>query len=52
VPLKRGLVALMAVALLAGCASSQPPVDAAQSLRDAAAAMAKLNTVKANLKFT
>jgi hypothetical protein len=42
----------MAVALLAGCASSQPPVDAAQSLRDAAAAMAKLNTVKANLKFT
>jgi hypothetical protein len=42
----------MAVALLAGCASSQPTVDAAQSLRDAAAAMAKLNTVKANLKFT
>jgi hypothetical protein len=52
VPLKRGFVALTALALLAGCSGNQPPVDATQALRDAAAAMAKLTTVSANLKFT
>jgi hypothetical protein len=32
--------------------SSQPPVDPARTLHDAAAAMAKLSTVSADLKFT
>jgi hypothetical protein len=50
--MKRGLVILMALALVAGCGGSQPVVDPARTLRDAAAAMAKLNTVKADLKFT
>jgi hypothetical protein len=50
--MKRGLVVLMALALVAGCGGSQPAVDPARTLRDAAAAMAKLNTVKADLKFT
>lgn len=40
------------MALLAGCSTSQTTVDATQTLRDAAAAMAKLTTVSANLKFT
>ena len=38
--------------LVAACGGSQQAVDPAQALRDAAAAMAKLNTVKADLKFT
>jgi hypothetical protein len=50
--MKRGLMVLMALALVAGCGGSQPAVDPARTLRDAAAAMAKLNTVKADLKFT
>lgn len=50
--MKRGLVAMIALALLAGCGGSAAPVDPARTLRDAATAMAKLTTVKANLKFT
>jgi hypothetical protein len=50
--MKSGLVVLMALALVAGCGGSQPAVDPARTLRDAAAAMAKLSTVKADLKFT
>jgi hypothetical protein len=50
--MRRGLIAVTALALLAGCSGSQQPVDATQALRDAAAAMAKLTTVSANLKFT
>jgi lipoprotein LprG len=46
------VVALLALALLAGCGGSQPQIDPAQSLRDAAAAMAKLKTVSATLSFT
>jgi lipoprotein LprG len=42
----------MALAVIAGCSNSQTTVDATQTLRDAAAAMAKLTTVSANLKFT
>ena len=45
-------MAVAALALLAGCSGSQPAVDAGRTLRDAAAAMAKLTTVSANLKFT
>jgi hypothetical protein len=45
-------VAVTALALLAGCSGSQTAVDATRTLRDAAAAMAKLTTVTANLKFT
>jgi LppX_LprAFG lipoprotein len=50
--MRRGLVAMLALALIAGCGGSQPQVDAAQSLREAAAAMAKLKTVSATLSFT
>jgi outer membrane lipoprotein-sorting protein len=50
--MKRGLVGVLAMVLLAGCSGSQPTVDPAQTLRDAAAAMAKLKTVSASLKFT
>jgi outer membrane lipoprotein-sorting protein len=50
--MKRAFLVLMALALIAGCGGSQPAVDPARTLRDAAAAMAKLNTVKADLKFT
>jgi ABC-type proline/glycine betaine transport system substrate-binding protein len=50
--MKRTLGALVAFALLAACGGSQAPVDPAATLRDAATAMAKLNTVKADLKFT
>jgi hypothetical protein len=50
--MKRSVVALLALALLAGCGGSQPQIDPAQSLRDAAAAMAKLKTVSATLSFT
>ena len=45
-----GLVA--AVMLVTACGGSQAPVDPARTLRDAATAMAKLTTVKADLKFT
>ena len=41
---------MVAIALVA-CGNS-PPVDPAQTLRDGGAEMAKLTTVKANLKFT
>jgi LppX_LprAFG lipoprotein len=50
--MKRTLGALVALALVAACGGSQPPVDPTATLRDAAAAMAKLNTVNAQLKFT
>jgi hypothetical protein len=43
---------MLALALVAGCGGSQPQVDPAQSLRDAATAMAKLKTVSATLSFT
>ena len=43
---------MLALALVAGCGGSQPQVDPAQSLRDAAAAMARLKTVNATLSFT
>lgn len=43
---------MLAMLLVAACGGSQQAVDPAQALRDAAAAMAKLNTVKADLKFT
>jgi len=49
--MKRGLVAAVVVVLTAGCAGDQA-VDPARTLRDAGAAMAKLQTVTANLKFT
>ena len=44
--------ALVAIALLAACGGGAQPVDPATTLRDAAAAMARLSTVKADLKFT
>jgi len=48
----RTLGALVAIALLAACGGGPQPVDPAATLRDAAAAMARLSTVKADLKFT
>jgi hypothetical protein len=50
--MRRGLVAVVALALLAGCQGSEPQVDAAATLRAAGAAMAKVKTVTATLKFT
>jgi lipoprotein LprG len=50
--MRRRLVAVLALALITGCGGSQPPVDPAQTLRDAGAAMAKLKTVSATLSFT
>jgi hypothetical protein len=50
--MRRKLVAVLALALIASCGGNQPTVDAAKTLRDAAAAMAKLTTVSATLKFT
>jgi len=50
--MRQRLVALLALALIAGCGGSQQQVDPAQSLRDTAAAMAKLKTVSATLTFT
>jgi hypothetical protein len=50
--MRRATGALLAVMLLAACGGSQAPVDPARTLRDAATAMAKLSTVKADLKFT
>ena len=49
--MKRLAVATLALALLAACESSPPQVDAAQTLRAAGAAMAKLKTVTATLTF-
>ena len=45
-------MAVLMLALTAGCSGQQPAVDPARTLRDAGAAMAKLNTVSATLKFT
>lgn len=50
--MKRALATVIALALLAACGGGPAPVDPARTLRDAAAAMAKLTTVKAALKFT
>jgi hypothetical protein len=50
--MKQGLVGIVALALLAACETSPPQVDAAQTLRVAGTAMAKLKTVMATLKFT
>jgi len=50
--MKRGLLAVLMLALTVGCSGQQPAVDPARTLRDAGAAMAKLNTVTATLKFT
>jgi hypothetical protein len=50
--MKRGLLAVLVLALIAACSGPQPAVDPVRTLRDAGAAMAKLKTVTANLKFT
>jgi hypothetical protein len=50
--MKRTLGSLVTLALIVACGGSQPPVDPTATLRDAAAAMAKLSTVDAQLKFT
>lgn len=50
--MRRVIGAVLAVILVAACGGSQPAVDPARTLRDAATAMGKLNTVKADLKFT
>jgi len=51
--MRRGLVVVaLVVALTAGCVGQQQAVDPARTLRDAGAAMAKLQTVTATLKFT
>jgi len=51
--MRRVVLALVALLLVAACGGGNPPaVDPARTLHDAAAAMAKLNTVSADLKFT
>ena len=50
--MKQAVGAVLVVMLVASCGGSQPPVDPARTLRVAAAAMGKLNTVSADLKFT
>jgi len=50
--MRQAIGAVLAVVLLTACGGSQAPVDPARTLRDAATAMGKLNTVKAELKFT
>jgi outer membrane lipoprotein-sorting protein len=50
--MKRALLSILALAIMAGCGGNQQAVDPAQTLSDAAAAMAKLQTVSASLKFT
>src|SRR5258708_3918197 len=45
-------ILVLAVVLMTACGGSQAPVDPARTLHDAATAMAKLTTVKADLKFT
>lgn len=49
--MRRGLIAVVALAVLAACQSSPPQVDAAQTLRAAGTAMAKVKTVTATLAF-
>src|SRR5579859_3738829 len=49
--MKRALTAALALLALSACTSGQS-VDAAQVLRDGAAAMASLKTVSATMKFT
>lgn len=52
--MRRPATALAAALMLAGCGGGQPAphVDAAQTLRDGAVAIAALKTVSATLKFT
>jgi len=50
--MRGGAILVLAVMLMTACGGSQAPVDPARTLRDAATAMAKLSTVKADLKFT
>ena len=51
--MRRGVVALVTLAILAGCQGNQPAaVDPNQTLGASAMAMAKLKTVSATLKFT
>ncbi len=50
--MRRATGAVLAVMILVACGGSQAPVDPARTLRDAATAMGKLSTVKADLKFT
>jgi hypothetical protein len=50
--MRKGAAAALALALLAACEGSAPQVDAAQTLRAAGAAMAKVKTVTATLTFT
>src|ERR1700682_6529110 len=50
--MRQKLLPAVALVIMAGCTGNQPQVDAAQTLRQAAAAMGKLNTVSADLKFT
>jgi hypothetical protein len=45
-------IGMLAALSFVSCGGGLQPVDPGQALRDAAAAMAKLKTVKANLKFT
>jgi hypothetical protein len=49
--MRRGLIAFVALAVLAACQASPPQVDAAATLRAAGTAMAKLKTVTATLAF-
>jgi hypothetical protein len=49
--MRRGLVAVVALVVLAGCDASPAQVDAATTLRAAGTAMAKLKTVTATLAF-
>src|ERR1700681_2293746 len=51
--MRRVIGAVLAVMVIAACGGGNPPpVDPARTLHDAAAAMARLNTVSADLKFT
>ena len=50
--MKRAVCGLLVLMSVASCGGSQPSVDPARTLRVAAAAMGKLNTVSADLKFT
>ena len=50
--MRRAIGAVLAMMLVFACGGSQQPVDPALTLRDAATAMAKLNTVRADLNFT
>ncbi|HET6309441.1 MAG TPA: LppX_LprAFG lipoprotein [Candidatus Nitrosotalea sp.] len=49
--MRRGLIAFVALAVLAACQASPTQVDAAATLRAAGTAMAKLKTVTATLAF-